>query len=148
EPEPRRSSGEAAFVERMLAVVTRRRARALLKPSLVRRGSIPTWLRERLRAAWTAGRLGSWPRGEPDDDALLGLAVGVASGSGTGDEKGWRGSWFDHWGSTDWLGVEALVSEPYEVDELACRRFAELLGLEWRLSANSRHLPGATFRIL
>ena len=112
------------------------RARDLLQPSAVKTGRIPPWLRWKLRAAKREGRID--PAGE-SDTWLLQAAV-VAAGGG--------GLWMDHWGRTDWNFKDVFVTEPYHFEEEPVRRFAELLDLDYRVSANSWHYPGSTFRIL
>lgn len=60
----------------------------------------------------------------------------------------WKfGCRMDHWGSSD--HGKTFVSEPYggESDVLAFRRFADLAGLKFRLSAASWWNPGQTIRL-
>jgi hypothetical protein len=53
----------------------------------------------------------------------------------------------DHWGTTEDNGREEFVTEPYGLNFELAAAFAEMLGLEWRYSANSWWYPGHTFRV-
>lgn len=110
------------------------RCREILKPSEVRIGHVPAWLSKRIRE-----RLEPRPTGRGCTLLLHAL------------ERTKCGDVFDHHGSTILRdGRPAYVSEPYlhpEQIEIA-QRFAELLGLELSISANSWWSPGVTIRLI
>lgn len=57
----------------------------------------------------------------------------------------------DHWGTTDFRGSTAFVSEPYSTNGgclSAWEAFAVAAGLGFRLDANSWHAPGSTIRLM
>lgn len=59
--------------------------------------------------------------------------------------------WLDHWGSTIVGGLDVVVSEPYYPlthDFRDVKAFAEMLGCELLIDAESEHCPGKTSRLL
>lgn len=79
---------------------------------------------------------------------------------GGGDRRlnllGWArsrfGRWFDHTGQAEIWGQRVFVAEPYASslspgDFARIAEFATAIGCEWRLFANSWHVPGETLRI-
>jgi hypothetical protein len=59
--------------------------------------------------------------------------------------------WLDHWGTSNTpRHKQTFVAEPYDVTAstvASVDQFAEILGLDWCLRANSYWFPGNTFRI-
>lgn len=121
--------------------------RTLLNPSPVKQQRIPKWLRTKLRAAKRAGKIELLEYESRNDYALVTAAAHAASGSGWGTH-----GWLDHWGTTETcLHDELFVCEPYELGADALQsvaKFAELLGINYEVHANSWHFPGKTIRIL
>lgn len=117
------------------------RARKLLGPTPVKAGAIPKWLRSRMLVAKRSGSIEAM--GTTNWALINGCTTVV---SHLTDTSGFL--WLDHWGSTNWNFMECFVTEPYGCEHNAFEAFANLLKLDWRLSANSWHYPGSTFRAL
>lgn len=112
-------------------------ARKLLNPSPVRTSHVPTWLKKKIRAAVKAKQVAA--RYSDPEMVLL-------------NDLTWENRWLDHYGTTTWRDFkDVFVSEPYSVDGKTLsqiEQFAERLGLECQVDANSWHFPGWTIRIL
>jgi hypothetical protein len=109
-------------------------ARAVLKPTPVELHKIPRWLSVRLYQARQEGKIHVKPN--MPSYCLLYAVAGPDSFD-----------WLDHWGTTTVDGEVEFVSELYSLNLKAAKRFAKLLGLKWRYSANSWWYPGWTYRI-
>jgi hypothetical protein len=107
-------------------------ARKLLNPSEVRLNHVPNWLRRRLLK-----KIGT-EYGLTDGGSVIRYAMDRLKIT------------FDHWGSTDFYGTPAFVSEPYaSAEDVAdAVRFAEAVDLELRILPNSWWYPGQTLRLL
>ena len=103
--------------------------RQLLQPMEVKIGTIPTWLRERLLAAESDGRLSG------NSGSLLEEAGGAIA----------------HWGTSVAFRKEDFVCEGFGFNGEGTKRaqaFADLLDLTWHVSANSWLYPGKSIRIV
>jgi hypothetical protein len=130
--------------------------RDLLRPTRVRPQHIPTWLRDHLQSLHAEGIIQTYPGFGPMD--LFAAAVDLANGENHSVIR-----WLDHWGSTRISTpnghLEPFVTEPYcySVDDgytkdremwQPLHRFADILGGNYLIDANSWHYPGRTIRIL
>lgn len=108
-------------------------ARAILKPSPVRLNKVPPWMRRRLLTARRQRGLDTYSSNSIDVLFQLASARVV-----------------DHFGTIDYRGRTAFVSEPYALDIPAIQEFVGMLGpgVRWDVEANSWHFPGQTFRIV
>lgn len=111
-------------------------SRLLLAPSPVRSLHVPAWLRYACLRVY--GRSAWW--------GTCGPAVVQRAAVACGDSY-----WLDHFGSTIVGGIQCFVAEPYpqSVDSLrAAERFANSIGADMTVSADSWWYPGATIRLL
>lgn len=112
-------------------------ARDILQPSPVRLNHVPAWFRRALLKAFPSAKgYGGGTSGSIVVDAV---------------ERNLKLSWLDHWGSTEWRGRTAFVSEPQDLtleDMQSVAELAKAIGCTYRMDANSFHYPGRTFRIL
>ena len=105
--------------------------RKILKPSRVRNG-IPGWFRRAL--------LKAFPTVKGDGSTVV-----------NGVKRNLKLSWLDNFGSTEWGGQTAFVSEPSHLtlEELqSVAALTQTIGCAYAISANSFHYPGMNFRIL
>lgn len=109
-------------------------SRGVLTPEAIRRYHVPSWVRRRLLKAVKEGRL---------EHPIAGMAGGYLV------MQAFERPTLDHWGSFKWKGYNFFATEPFHIcmDQLA--EFMDLLGegVEYVISPNSWHFPGATFRI-
>lgn len=109
-------------------------SREVLTPEAIRRDHVPSWVRRRLLKAVALGRLK-----RPIAGTEGGYLVMQAFERPT----------LDHWGSFKWKGYTFFATEPFRICMEHLNDFMDLLGdgVEYVISPNSWHFPGATFRI-
>jgi hypothetical protein len=109
--------------------------RRLLEPTPVKLNKVPGWFRLALLRGYGCHKY--------ESTSGYILLPQIASNQSWG--------WLDHWGSTDYYGRSAFVSEPYGLGEDDLTAIADMCwrcDLRCEISSNSWRYPGATVRVL